>query len=375
MLRLARLPNEGQALLLQMARLAIQQRALETGWTGILDRARSIQRSLLPDPLPEPVRLRPGGALRVRRRRRRRRVRRHRAGPGRARAHDRDASGHGLPAALEARDVVIGLRMGAARHFKIDATIERLNRILCDSTLSSRFVSLVYGELDRAGWFDYINAGHPAPLVLTRHEVRSLPESGRVLGVSPSLRLPHRPRRDSSGRPAAALHRRGHRMPLPLRRGVRSPAPHGYRASADRDAGGPHRFGHLRRAAAARRRRAAARRRLAPRGPARGVKRTRSLSLDGVFARAEHGADIQEPDCSRPSCRGAAAADSAAPLPFPALPAPVALRKSNWSPGKRFSKPGRKPPAAATLFRAVRNSFVLRLLLRLAAPARRAGRS
>ena len=75
--------------------------------------------------------------------------------------------------------------MGAARHFKIDATVERLNRILCDSTLSSRFVSLVYGELESSGWFDYINAGHPAPLVLTRHGARSLPESGRVLGVSP----------------------------------------------------------------------------------------------------------------------------------------------------------------------------------------------
>jgi phosphoserine phosphatase RsbU/P len=95
-----------------------------------------------------------------------------------------DASGHGLPAALEARDVVVGLRMGAARHLKIDSTLERLNEILCGSTLSSRFVSLVYGELDRSGWFDYINAGHPSPLVLTRHGGRSLPESGRVLGVS-----------------------------------------------------------------------------------------------------------------------------------------------------------------------------------------------
>src|SRR5262245_54189017 len=44
-------PLDGTALLLQMARLAVQQRALEVGWTGILDRAREIQRSLLPDPL------------------------------------------------------------------------------------------------------------------------------------------------------------------------------------------------------------------------------------------------------------------------------------------------------------------------------------
>jgi len=185
MLRLSQLPDEGHALLLQMARLAIQQRALEAGWTGTLDRARAIQRSLLPDPLPEL----PGFDLAAR------------SESADAVGGDvfdairlapealglmiADASGHGLPAALEARDVVVGLRMGAARHLKIDATIERLNRILCDSTLSSRFVSLVYGELDTGGWFDYINAGHPAPLLLTRHGARSLTESGRVLGVSP----------------------------------------------------------------------------------------------------------------------------------------------------------------------------------------------
>lgn len=193
LLRLSRLPDEGAALVLQMARLAIQQRALEAGWTGILDRARAIQRSLLPDPLPEL----PGFDLAARS---------ESADAVGGDVYDAirlapdavglmvgDASGHGLPAALEARDVVVGLRMGAARHLKIDATIERLNRILCESTLSSRFVSLVYGELDRSGWFDYINAGHPAPLVLTRHGARSLPESGRVLGVSPdsSYRIGH----------------------------------------------------------------------------------------------------------------------------------------------------------------------------------------
>jgi phosphoserine phosphatase RsbU/P len=177
--------DEGQAMLLQMARLAVQQRALETSWTGILDRARAIQRSLLPDPLPDLS----GFELSAR------------SDSADAVGGDvfdalhlggealglmiADASGHGLPAALEARDVVVGLRMGAARQLKIDATIARLNRILCAATLSSRFVSLVYGELDAHGTFDYVNAGHPAPLVLTAHGALSLPESGRVLGVSP----------------------------------------------------------------------------------------------------------------------------------------------------------------------------------------------
>ncbi|MGH9361356.1 MAG: PP2C family protein-serine/threonine phosphatase, partial [Thermoanaerobaculia bacterium] len=56
-----------------------------------------------------------------------------------------DVSGHGLPAALQVRDVHMGLRMGMARDFKIVRTVERLNQIIHGSTLTSRFVALFYG--------------------------------------------------------------------------------------------------------------------------------------------------------------------------------------------------------------------------------------
>ncbi len=62
-----------------------------------------------------------------------------------------DVSGHGLPAALQVRDIYMGLRMGMARDFKIVRTVERLNQIIHKSTLTSRFVSMFYGELERNG--------------------------------------------------------------------------------------------------------------------------------------------------------------------------------------------------------------------------------
>src|SRR5262249_7369479 len=118
--RLASHPDEGQALLLQMARLAIQQRALEASWTGMLDRARAIQRSLLPDPLPSL----PGFDLAARS------ESADAVGgdvfdalplsPGALGVMIADASGPGLPAPLEARGVVLGLRMGVARHPNIE---------------------------------------------------------------------------------------------------------------------------------------------------------------------------------------------------------------------------------------------------------------
>ncbi|HLF57384.1 MAG TPA: PP2C family protein-serine/threonine phosphatase [Thermoanaerobaculia bacterium] len=94
-----------------------------------------------------------------------------------------DVSGHGLPAALQVRDVYMGLRMGLARDFKIVRTVERMNQIIHKSTLTSRFVSLFYGELELNGVFIYVNAGHPPPFHLSAAgEVRFLEEGGAVLG-------------------------------------------------------------------------------------------------------------------------------------------------------------------------------------------------
>ena len=95
-----------------------------------------------------------------------------------------DASGHGLPAALQVRDVYTGLRMGVARDFKIVKTVERLNRIIHESRLTSKFVSLFYGELEASGNFIYVNAGHNPPMLVKERETVLLRQTGMVLGPS-----------------------------------------------------------------------------------------------------------------------------------------------------------------------------------------------
>ena len=97
-----------------------------------------------------------------------------------------DASGHGLPAALQARDVVTGMRMGQAENEKITTTVSRLNRVIHKSGLASRFISMFYGELEEAGNMAYVNGGHPPPLLLTpAGEAFELQTSGPVLGPLP----------------------------------------------------------------------------------------------------------------------------------------------------------------------------------------------
>lgn len=99
-----------------------------------------------------------------------------------------DASGHGLPAALQARDIITGLRMGMARDFKLTATIRRLNRVINASGLSSRFVSLFFAEVEESGNVIYVNCGHCAPLIVNAEGgVFELPSTGPVLGPLPDM--------------------------------------------------------------------------------------------------------------------------------------------------------------------------------------------
>jgi len=100
-----------------------------------------------------------------------------------------DASGHGLPAALLVRDVVIGLRMGLERDLRIRAVFERLNRVIHESTLSSKFISVFYAELEKDGTLSYVNAGHPSPLLISADSVERLQVGGTVIGPLPDARF------------------------------------------------------------------------------------------------------------------------------------------------------------------------------------------
>ena len=100
-----------------------------------------------------------------------------------------DASGHGLPAALLVRDVVTGLRMGLEKDLKVGSVFGKLNRVIHRSNLSSRFVSVFYGELEETGNLIYVNAGHPPPLIFTAAGIRELVIGGTVIGPLPEARF------------------------------------------------------------------------------------------------------------------------------------------------------------------------------------------
>jgi sigma-B regulation protein RsbU (phosphoserine phosphatase) len=96
-----------------------------------------------------------------------------------------DGSGHGLPAALVVRDVYMGLRMATDRDFKIVRTLEKLNHIIHRGRLTTKFVSLFYGELETGGILIYANAGHNPPFLIRNGRVEFLKNGGPVLGPTP----------------------------------------------------------------------------------------------------------------------------------------------------------------------------------------------
>ncbi|MBV8519895.1 MAG: PP2C family protein-serine/threonine phosphatase [Acidobacteria bacterium] len=97
-----------------------------------------------------------------------------------------DGSGHGLPAALVVRDVYMGLRMATDRDFKIVRTLEKLNHIIHRGRLTTKFVSLFYGELETGGILIYCNAGHNPPFIIRANgKEEFLRNGGPVLGPTP----------------------------------------------------------------------------------------------------------------------------------------------------------------------------------------------
>jgi len=100
-----------------------------------------------------------------------------------------DASGHGIPAALLARDVVTGLRMGVESHAEITHVLKKLNRVIYRSVYSTRFISLFYANIENNGNLFYVNAGHPAPLLIKGNDIQELNSTGLIFGALPEIEL------------------------------------------------------------------------------------------------------------------------------------------------------------------------------------------
>lgn len=101
-----------------------------------------------------------------------------------------DVAGKGISAALLMSVVQASLRgqlMGAGKN-EIADLVKMLNRLICGSVSSARYVTFFYAQLDDAdGQLRFINAGHNAPLLYSKQkdDFLGLHDGGPVLGLFP----------------------------------------------------------------------------------------------------------------------------------------------------------------------------------------------
>jgi serine phosphatase RsbU (regulator of sigma subunit) len=109
-----------------------------------------------------------------------------------------DVAGKGISAALLMSVVQASLRcqlFDTQERVSARNVVTMLNRLLCTSVSTARYVTCFYGQLDAAdGSFCFVNAGHNPPLLLRQSDphaqetglvFRSLSSGGLVLGLFP----------------------------------------------------------------------------------------------------------------------------------------------------------------------------------------------
>jgi len=94
-----------------------------------------------------------------------------------------DVAGKGSPAALLAAAVLGMFSAEATYHTSAAQLIARLNHGLFRRAIESRFLTTFYAMLSADGSLTYTNAGHNAPLVVSRDQIRRLETGGVVLGL------------------------------------------------------------------------------------------------------------------------------------------------------------------------------------------------
>jgi phosphoserine phosphatase RsbU/P len=101
-----------------------------------------------------------------------------------------DISGKGIGAALLMASLEASLRGLASLGQDLAELIERVNRLIRESSSANRYATLFYAEYDaRANQLSYVNAGHNAPVILRNADagmqVFRLETGGPVIGLLP----------------------------------------------------------------------------------------------------------------------------------------------------------------------------------------------
>jgi sigma-B regulation protein RsbU (phosphoserine phosphatase) len=95
-----------------------------------------------------------------------------------------DVFGKGIPASLVMASFRASVLAEIRNNYSISTILSKVNRLIWESVEPERCVTACYGVLDaRAGVMTYSNAGHLYPLIIRKNRVLRLDRGGMLLGV------------------------------------------------------------------------------------------------------------------------------------------------------------------------------------------------
>ena len=98
-----------------------------------------------------------------------------------------DVVGKGVSAALLMANVQAAVRAYASNSESPASLCGKVNKLLYENIATGKFVTFFYGVLDaETRTFQYCNAGHPYPILVSRGSSQMLETGGAVLGVLPA---------------------------------------------------------------------------------------------------------------------------------------------------------------------------------------------
>jgi len=101
-----------------------------------------------------------------------------------------DVSGKGWPAAMMSVMLQGSFDAVAAGDPSLEQLFDRVNRFLCERTPPEMYATVFYGVLDPSGRLDFVNAAHPAPVVVHPNgECLLLGSANFPVGMFPSAQF------------------------------------------------------------------------------------------------------------------------------------------------------------------------------------------
>lgn len=94
-----------------------------------------------------------------------------------------DISGKGIAASMLMTHVHALVHSLIGFDLPVNEMMERVNRLFCESSLYSHFITMVCGKIAKDGKVEIANAGHCLPAVIKKNDLINLDSTGMPLGV------------------------------------------------------------------------------------------------------------------------------------------------------------------------------------------------